>query len=302
MSQHVVVTGSEGFLGRHVVRTLAAAGDRVTAIDHRPPSRDLPPGVHAVQGDCADPGHGRLLERADVVVHLAAETGVRGSWSSDFAAYARENLAALHAVALGVADGRGRLVLASSSTVYGNCDGPVTEDRAPAPRSPYAVTKLAGETLAHAHCEERGLRVTTLRLFTTYGPGQRADMLVSRLLAAAYAGRQVDVAGDPDMARDLTYVGDVVRAIHAACRIDPGPEPVNIGTGRAVPLRDVVAAVQQAAGAELTVRWIPRPPGDAVQTWADPSRARRVLGWRPSTSLEDGIRAQAAEQLQRSAA
>jgi len=288
----MVVTGSSGFIGARLSAALIAAGCAVTEVDILPP-RDPRAGWRPVNiiTDDLDP----LLARAGVVYHLAARPGVRSSWTSA-ADYLRTNVLGTQRVVEACLRSQvPRLVIASSSSVYGEWPGrPARESDTPAPRSPYAVTKLAAEQLARAYAlrPDSRLTVVALRLFTVYGPGQRPDMLIERLLQAACTGQPVTLFGSAEQARDFTYVDDVVAALCAAGRADLTSCLVNVGTGRSTSLHDLLDMVSSVTGA--TVRWTgaPSQPGDVTRTQADLDLASTVLGYRPVVSLPDGIRRQ----------
>ena len=196
-----------------------------------------------------------------------------------------------------------RFVFASSSSVYGPVAGAVNEEAPTRPYSPYGVTKLAAESLATAYARNFGVPVTSLRLFTVYGPRQRPDMAIERMILATVTGLPFDVYGDGSQVRAFTYVDDVVDAAVAALRADLDPGAVlNISGGTTCTLNEVIAAVGEATGRPVPVRHRDASPGDVGRTDAVIQRALDLLGWKPRTDLAEGIDRQFAEVRRRLAA
>lgn len=307
---HVVVTGVSGFIGSHLAEALLAEGRQVLGVDRRVPATDREaagrlagplshPRFSFLPGDLTRMPLEPLTDGADIVFHLAGQPGVRPSWQPDvFPGYTADNIVATHLVADAcLRTGVRRLVVASSSSVYGGAgETPLHEDAPTYPASPYGVTKLAAERLALAHAArpESPTSVVALRYFTVYGPRQRGDMLIRRAVEAALGGPPLTVYGDGAQRRDFTYVGDAVAATVAAGRAPvTGGEVVNVGGGhRTVSVLDILATVERLTGRPVPVeRWAPRA-GDVRATLADATRATTLLGWRSATSLEEGIAAQ----------
>ncbi|GLY08392.1 MULTISPECIES: NAD-dependent epimerase/dehydratase family protein [Actinoplanes] len=290
----VLVTGSAGFIGSHLLGHLAAGGRRVTGVDRRDPAvADHGARVRQVVGDLRSIPLAPLLEGVSTVVHLAAIPGVRPSWR-EFDDYVECNLLVTRRLleachAAGVA----RLVIASSSSVYGEVAGlPMAESRTPAPASPYAVTKLAAEQLALAYARRPGSRLSTvaLRFFTVYGPGQRPDMLIHRLITAALTGSEIAIYGDGGARRDFIYVDDVVRAVSRAMDAPVDSGTFNLGTGRNVSVGELISLVSTLAGSAPQVVHQDRKAGDVGFTLADVSRTADSLGFRATTDLAEGLR------------
>lgn len=312
----IVVTGSAGFIGSHVVWALLARGDRVVGIDNFDPFYDVSlkranvaaAGEHElVEADLCDAGAiRRVLERArpEGVIHLAAKAGVRPS-IKDPIGYARVNVLGTQVVLEESARaGATRVVLASSSSVYGNNRKiPFAEDDpVDAPISPYAATKKACELIAHAHHAITKQPVACLRFFTVYGPRQRPDLAIATFMRRIAAGEEIEMFGDGSMSRDFTYIDDVVAGVLAAYERIPayGYRVWNLGSDRPVRLDAMVAAIGRVIGREPRIRRMPAPPGDVERTWADLTRASAELGYRPRTPFEDGLRRQwEASGLQR---
>ncbi|GAA2220445.1 NAD-dependent epimerase/dehydratase family protein [Micromonospora olivasterospora] len=289
----VLVTGAAGFIGRHLVEHLSSQGRPVIGVDLREAPAwpaDAAPVRHIV-ADLRTTNIRPLLAGVSSVVHLAALPGVRPSWDR-FDEYVESNvLATRRLLEAATETGLRRLAIASSSSVYGNQDGAMTEDQPPAPISPYAVTKLAAEHLALAYAARPGSVLTTmaLRFFTVYGPRQRPDMLISRIISAIQEGREIRVFGDGSQRRDFVFVKDAVRAVTAALDA-PGPSRVcNVGTGEQISVVEIIALISELMGRPATVRAEPHRAGDVVSTRADTTRTARALGFRASVSLRKGL-------------
>jgi UDP-glucuronate 4-epimerase len=289
-----VVTGAAGFIGSHLTESLLAGGHEVVAIDcftdhyDRTVKEENAAAFLVGRIDlAADP-----LDFAGVdgVFHLAAQPGVR-SFGDRFPLYVRNNLLASERVFEAAARAGVRVVFASSSSVYGEAERyPTSEDAAPAPLSPYGITKLACEQLARAFAGSFGLDVVVLRYFNAFGSRQRPDMAFTRVATALAEGRPFELYGDGLQTRGFTYVGDVVSATEAAMR--GGAGTYNVGGGAEASMLDAIAILERLAGRPLEVVSGPPVPGDQRRTSADTTRIRAELGWEPKVSLEDGLRAQ----------
>src|ERR671915_1881967 len=302
-----LVTGCAGFIGSHLTESLLGDGHEVLGVDcfnnNYERSQKLANLRTALDSDSfrfarcdlAEADASRLLDGRDAVFHLAAEPGVRSSWGARFDVYLRNNVAATQRLldsAMPLADIR--FVYASSSSVYGDAETlPTPEDTPPRPLSPYGVTKLGAEQLCLLYHVNHGLQTVALRYFSVYGPRQRPDMAFNRFCRAALADEPITLFGDGRQTRDFTYVADVVAATRAAARADAAPGGVyNVGGGSRVSLRRTLEVLENVSGSRLDVRCEPREPGDAANTGADITRARRDLGFAPNTSLEAGLLAE----------
>ncbi|MFE9629663.1 NAD-dependent epimerase/dehydratase family protein [Streptomyces sp. NPDC006463] len=296
-----VVTGAAGFIGSHLCAHLLAAGDTVVGIDahtdYYDPSlkaRNLRaltphPAFTSHRADLLETDLGALLDRAEVIYHLAGQPGVRPSWGVEFSRYAHRNLLATQALAEAARElPLRKFVYASSSSVYGDAPAfPTPETVCPRPVSPYGVTKLAAEHVCELYRTAYGLPSVSLRLFTVYGPRQRPDMAFARLIDAALTGEPFPLHGDGEQTRDFTYVQDVVTAMRAAAH-SGFTGVANVGGGRPVSMKQAIATVEQLAG-PVTVDARPGGPGEARHTGADITLAEREFGYRPRTDLYDGL-------------
>jgi len=308
---HALVTGGAGFIGSHVVDRLLAEGWRVTAIDDFDPFYAAAikranvaehlrhPAYRLVEGDLLNSAVLAAAEPADapftVVVHLAAKAGVRPSLI-DPMAYHRANVTGtLVMLGRALAWGAPHIVLASSSSVYGEDPGvPWREqDCRERPISPYAATKVMAERYAREHAHRTGLRTTALRFFTVYGPRQRPDLAIHQFTRAIIEGRPIKRFGDGGTRRDYTYIDDIVNGVMGAIRRTAGEafEVYNLGNSGTVTLNELIAAIERTVGRKAVIEQHPEQPGDVPQTYADVSKAGLHLGFVPSTPLSVGLEA-----------
>jgi len=306
-----LVTGAAGFIGSYLSEALVTAGHNVVALDNFDPFYDPAlkhrniagllddPRLVLVEGDIRDT---ELVagcfqqHNPDAVVHLAARGGVRGS-VADPLLYTDVNVTGTVTVLAAAAEHHvERFIFGSSSSVYGAANTlPFTEDQSVAgPISPYAASKVAAEAYCHTFGALYGLPVVCLRLFGVYGPRQRPDLAISKFYRLMLAGQALPVYGDGSASRDLTYVTDIVSGILAALQqpalATPGSfEIINLGSGAPVTVLELIRALEEILGCEVEIDWQPPAPGDVPHTWASIEKAKRVLGWQPTTSLPDGL-------------
>lgn len=314
MVLRVVVTGAAGFIGMHVVERLIKGGHAVTGVDNFNDYYD-PNLKHAraariaskceiISLDIADVEAIKdhiLDQQPDVVVHLAAQAGVRHSLENP-SAYIQSNLVG-HAAVLEACRALGEqlshLVYASSSSVYGgSTEIPFSEtQRADAPVSLYAATKRSGELLSSAHAHLYGLKQIGLRFFTVYGPWGRPDMAYWIFAERILNNQPIRVFNQGDMRRDFTYVDDIASGVVSAVERAPVFEPdlrphkiYNIGNHEPVPLLKMIELLEQALGREAIKSFEPLQPGDVKETFADISAFSSDYGFAPKTSLKEGLR------------
>jgi UDP-glucuronate 4-epimerase len=313
----VLVTGAAGFIGMHVAERLLARGERVVGIDNfnsyydpalkpaRAARLEAHPGFRMARLDIAVAEAVAALFRAeapDRVVHLAAQAGVRYSITNPFA-YERSNLAGHLAIleACRHQPGLRHLVYASSSSVYG--DRPLggagfrEDEPMAAPVSLYAATKQANELMGHTYAHLYALPATGLRFFTVYGPWGRPDMAYFSFTRKILAGEPIEVYGMGRMARDFTFIDDIVDGVLGALDNPPPPTAVgaelhrvfNIGDSRPVGLMDMIAALERTLGVEAQKIMRPMQPGDVTATYADIGRLNALCGYRPKVMLQEGL-------------
>jgi nucleoside-diphosphate-sugar epimerase len=302
----VLVTGCAGFLGSHLCERLVENGHAVVGVDcftsyyaREAKERNIErlrdePGFALLKLDLARGPLDGLLEGVDVVFHLAAQAGVRGSFGARFASYARNNVLATQRLLEAAAHTPVRaFVYASSSSVYGNAAAyPTTEHTPRAPVSPYGMTKVATEELAGVYLRCFGVPGIGLRYFTAYGPRQRPDMAFSRFFRCALSGRPLPINGDGQQVRDFTFVDDVVEGTLAAADLGRPGRIYNIGGAKPVELLEAIAQIAELSGREIELERRPTPLGDARRTGCDGALARRELGFVPRVGLFEGLWAQ----------
>jgi UDP-glucose 4-epimerase len=296
----VCVTGGAGFIGSHLVDRLAADGHHVVVLDDLSTgdaaNLSAAPGrVDLREGDVRDRrAVAEAVAGAEVVFHQAALAAVGRSIEKPIDVTQVNVLGTLNVLLESAAARVRRVVFASSSSVYGDTPVlPKREDMTLAPRSPYAATKVSGEALVSAFASSFGLEGVSLRYFNVYGPRQsprsQYAAVVPRFVAATLSGRPPVVYGDGLQTRDFTYVGDVVDACLLAASAPAASGPVNVGGGKRVSVLDLLRTIGRAVGwAGKAVHEAPRV-GDVRDSLADVGRAASLLGWRPKTSLEEGI-------------
>lgn len=309
-TERILVTGAAGFIGSHVVERLLGLGAAVVGVDNFDPfyspeekranldGAARSPGFRLIEADCADAA---ALEAAlgeepiHAIVHLAGKAGVRPSLR-DPLAYLRANVLATQ-VLLDLARRRGirRMVFGSSSSVYGNGNRvPFSEDLpTDLPVSPYAASKKAAELLCATYNHLYGMGVIALRFFTVYGPRQRPDLAIRKLGTLMLEQQPLPIYGDGTTERDYTWVEDILAGTLAALRRTREAqgefEVINLGGNRTTPLRRLVELLADALHVTPRLERLAIQPGDVVRTYADVTKAHRLLGYVPRTPIEEGI-------------
>ena len=303
-----LVTGCAGFIGSHLCDSLLEDGHSVVGVDAFTPTyprslkeRNLRDALSNSRFRLAELdvaiADGALVEAvadAELVFHLAAQPGVRTSWGASFEHYVHRNLLATQRVFEAAAEVGLRVVLASSSSVYGDVEAGATQESAALrPISPYGVTKLGCEHLARAYAKSFDLDVVTLRYFTVFGPRQRPDMAFTRIAAAVVdGGTPFEVFGSGEQSRDFTYVADAVAATVLAGEHAPSDSIYNVGGGEEATVNRALELVEEIAGRPVEILRTQRMRGDVRRTSADTSALRAECSWVPSVSLREGLRAQ----------
>ncbi|MFT5287214.1 MAG: UDP-glucuronate 4-epimerase [Planctomycetota bacterium] len=299
----VLVTGGAGFIGSHLVERLLTRGDEVVVVDnfndfYEPAIKRVNAagldGAEIVEADIRDEGAMARLFAAnkfDVVVHLAAMAGVRPSLL-DPLHYQDVNIRGTLILLEEIRKQSGiRFVFASSSSVYGaNEKVPFSEiDDIHCPVSPYAATKRAGELHCFTHHHLYDIPTTCLRFFTVYGPRQRPEMAIHKFVRHTLEGRPIPFFGDGSTRRDYTYVDDIVSGVVQSIDACKGYEIVNLGESETTSLSELVQMIGEACGREVILDKQPMQPGDVIVTFADVTKAKQLLGYKPSTTVRDGL-------------
>ncbi len=302
----ILVTGAAGFIGSNLCEALTARGDTVVGFDNFQPFYDprlkrknleklaKNPRFTFLEGDLRD---AEFLNRAfatrpiDSVVHLAAMAGVRPS-IQDPMLYSDVNLTGTMRLLEAMRRaGCRRLAFGSSSSVYGGSkDVPFKEDQiADRPVSPYAATKRAGEVLCHSYHHLFGLEIACLRFFTVYGPRQRPEMAIHQFTRLIHHGKPIPFFGDGSTTRDYTFVDDIVDGVMRSVDRAKGFEIFNLGGSRTVSLKQLVEKIEARVGRKAILNRMPDQPGDVPVTYADVSKAERLLGFKPQVDVDEGL-------------
>lgn len=306
--KNVLITGGAGFIGSHLVdRLLAEQSWRVTVVDdfndfYCPSTKRANIQPHLANADFqlieADIRSETALEcvfsrdNFDTIVHLAARAGVRPSLAEP-QLYAETNLnGTLNLLELARRFKVPQFIFGSSSSVYG-CSAklPFNENDGIAnPISPYAATKAAGELLCHTYSHLYGIQVNCLRFFTVYGARQRPDLAIHKFARLILAGKPIPLFGDGTTRRDYTYIDDIICGIRAAINYQETPyEIFNLGESETIELGELICLLEKHLNRKAAVEHLPPQPGDVPATFADISKARKMLGYNPQTKIEEGI-------------
>jgi UDP-glucuronate 4-epimerase len=301
----ILVTGGAGFIGSHLVTALLQKGDTVSVIDDfndfydpaikRKNIESALPSIRLHSIDIRDKEavfKAVALEKPDVIVHLAARAGVRPSVQEPELYLTTNILGTFHLLEAAKTTGIGRFVFASSSSVYGAATQvPFREDQVLIQTlSPYAGTKLAGEHLCSNYSHLYGIRVVCLRFFTVYGPRQRPDLAIHKFTKLIDQGKPIEVYGDGTARRDFTYIDDTIQGVVQSITYDGAAFDVfNLGESDTIELQKVITEIESALGKKASIRSLPPVPGDMPLTYADISKARRLLHYNPTTRIQEGV-------------
>jgi UDP-glucuronate 4-epimerase len=301
----VLVTGGAGFIGSHLVEKLVAAGHEVVIVDDfndfydpqikRANIAGFAKDVTVCHVDLREGAAVRNLfhrEKVDAIAHLAARAGVRPSIQLPQLYYDTNVIGTLHLLEAARVTGVERFIFASSSSVYGASKTvPFHEDEhLTQTLSPYGATKVAGEFLCSTYSHLYQMRVVALRYFTVYGARQRPDLAIHRFTRRICAGQPIDQFGDGSTRRDYTYIDDVIQGTMAALKYEgPRYDIFNLGESETIQLKELISAIENALGKKAKINRLPEQPGDMPLTCADISKARKLLGYNPTTKFSEGL-------------
>lgn len=302
--KRILVTGAAGFIGSNLSRSLLQSGRyQVIGLDNfddfysrEQKEKNLAPFIshedfRFAEADIRNIDQLLALEDINVIVHLAAKAGVRPSIQNPIL-YQEVNVAGTQNL-LEFARQRNirQFVFASSSSVYGiNENVPWNEEEKLIPISPYASTKLSCEMLGHVYSHLYGIRFLALRFFTVYGPAQRPDLAIHKFFNSILKGQPIPVFGDGSTSRDYTFVNDTIRGIEAAINYEQSQfEIINLGNHQTITLSELILAIERICGKKAIIDRQPEQPGDVPQTYADITKAQKLLNYHPSTNLETGL-------------
>ncbi len=298
----ILVTGAAGFIGSHVVARLLKEGHEVTGVDSfdiyysrgQKEKNLMPvllhPNFKLIEDNLTTMALVKVQKGTEAIVHLAGQPGVRGSWGTSFNRYVANNIQATQKL---LEEFKGsklkRFVYASSSSVYGDVGEVLNEDMRLEPKSPYGVTKLAGEQLCQIYHQEHKMPTVALRFFSVYGPGQRPDMAFHRFCQSILHEAAISIYGDGKQVRDYTYVDDVVDVVTAALSADVAGQVVNVGGGSPATLLQAIEALEEVSGHKCPRTFLERQKGDVFSTRADTAKLEKLFGFKPKVSLKEGL-------------
>ena len=312
---NILVTGSCGFIGTNLCKSLLEDGYHVSGVDaftsnyqssaKRQNQRDLErfKRFNLIETDLLSSDLDAILEGVDIVFHLAGQPSVHNSWGEDFQVYSNRNTVLTQKLLYSANKAKiSRFVNSSSSSVYGRVTStPTRESDEKLPISPYGVTKLAAENLVTLYGSEFGMSTVSLRYFTVFGPRQRPDMAFNKLIEAGRKNESFPLHGDGSQIRDFTFVGDVVEANKLAAFADiSGNSIFNIGGGSPVSMNETIVMLEEITGLKIKTNFAPLGPGNPMVTTADCTLASTYLGWKPQIDIYTGLQAQVTWQLQQS--
>ena len=300
-----LISGGAGFIGSHLAQALLYQGDDVVIVDNfdsyyspeiKKRNLDMVQqigDVTFIQGDAGDYAAMRSLlqkHQVDVVFHEAARPGVRASLAEPLITHQKNVMTTLHLLRAAMETEVDCFVNASSSSVYGEPESlPLEETHCCRPLSPYGASKLSIEAYVHSFYQVYGLRTVSLRYFTVYGPWMRPDLAIFHFTQQLLDGERPTVFGDGTQKRDFTYIDDVVKANLQVLNQQPWGETINVGSGQYISINDLLSQLAAITGRDANPVYQDPINGDVSHTWANVDKARRLLGWQPTVTLEDGL-------------
>jgi len=298
-----LVTGCAGFIGSHLAGRLVRSGFEVMGIDSFTDYYDRrikeanmqvllsSEGFTLMREDLLSIDLDKSLEGVDYIFHHAAQPGVLASWGSRFETYVNNNILATQRILEAAKKVSIKsFILASSSSVYGDCELPMREERRLSPISPYGVSKLACENLCYSYWKSFGVPIVSLRYFTVYGPRQRPDMAFHKFIRAILKGEEITIYGDGNQTRDFTYIDDAVNANLLVIEKSFPGEIFNIGGGSYISVSGAIKLLEEIVEKKARIRYIEKRKGEMDATWADIGKAKKMLGYSPRFDLREGLR------------
>ena len=307
MAQYLV-TGAAGFIARRVIEMLIAEGHQVVGVDNLNDSYDVRLKLWRLEGLKKLPGFAFLQEdirraelfreiaagypKIDAVIHLAARAGVRQAVEIPATYFESNANGTLNILEYCRQTGVKKLVMASTSSIYGsNPPLPTPEDADSShPLQIYAASKKAAEVMAYTYHHLSDLDVTIFRFFTVYGPAGRPDMVMFRFVQWLAEGKQVTITGDGNQMRGFTYLDDIARGVLLGLK-PMGYEIINLGGLETITINELLHKIEDRLGRKGLIKYIDKNPADVDANWANVEKARRILGWEPQVSLDEGIAA-----------
>jgi UDP-glucuronate 4-epimerase len=306
---NILVTGGAGFIGSHLCERLLSEGSRVICLENFDSfydpnikiqnveriSKKFPDRFELVTGDIRNPEHLKGIfqkNQIDFVVHLAARAGVRPSIANPLL-YQDVNVRGTNVLLEACKEHKIKnFIFASSSSVYGeNQRVPFTEkDLDIQPISPYGATKRAGELLCYSYHHLYGMNIACLRIFTAYGPRQRPEMAIHKFTRLIDQGEKIPIYGDGSSRRDYTYIDDLIEGILGVIRYHKGFEIYNLGESQTTSLMELIKLIEGAFGKKANIEMLEPQPGDVSVTYADITKAKRMLKYQPKVKIEEGIK------------
>ena len=300
----ILVTGAAGFIGSHLCeKLLIDSSHEVIGIDAfiGPTPEKIKqmnlvnlsnhPRFTLIRGDLMTVNLDELLKGIDIIYHLAAIPGVRTSWGKEFGPYVTNNISVTQRLLEAVKDKDiQKFIYASTSSVYGNTDGKVTENANMSPLSPYGITKLTAEQLCKVYHKNFHIPIVTVRFFTVYGPRQRPDMAFHRFISQILKEEPITIFGNGTQSRDFTYIKDCIEGTTAILHKDNCiGQTINIGGKERATVNEVISILEVLTGKKARMNYLPKIIGESEHTWADISNANKLLDYNPKIYLREGL-------------
>ncbi|WP_175638541.1 NAD-dependent epimerase/dehydratase family protein [Metabacillus schmidteae] len=300
----ILVTGAAGFIGSHLCeKLLNDPKNKLIGVDTfiGPTPINLKeinlqslknhPRFQFIESDLLTADLDNLLSEVDTIYHLAGMPGVRSSWGKDFDPYVTYNILVTQRL-LETAKTKNlkKFIYASTSSIYGEKSGKVSEDSIPTPLSPYGITKLTGEYLCHVYNKSFNVPIVVVRFFTVYGPRQRPDMAFHRFIAQILKEEPITIFGDGTQSRDFTFISDCVEATSSVLHHDHLiGRTINIGGKERASINEIITMLEQITGKKAKINYTDKVSGEPKHTWADITLAQTLLNYDPKISLKEGL-------------